>query len=113
MILSLPRINYAFALVIALVWTTLSFGAALSPAPAYANDHKVYYTAKLAQPAAEGRAIAGGVAWVCKGTTCVAPKASSRPLRVCRELQRDLGEIAAFTAKGEELAADELAACNK
>jgi hypothetical protein len=31
---------------------------------------------------------------------------------MCRELQRDVGEIAGFTAKGEALAEDKLAKCN-
>ena len=56
--------------------------------------------------------VAGGIAWTCSGTTCVAPKGTSRPLRVCRELQRDTSDVVSFTAKGEELGADKLAKCN-
>ena len=33
-------------------------------------------------------------------------------MRICRELQRDVGEIRSFTAKGEALDADKLAKCN-
>ena len=56
--------------------------------------------------------VAGGVAWQCNGTTCVAEKGTSRSMRICRELQRDVGEIVGFTTKGEALAEDKLAKCN-
>lgn len=71
-----------------------------------------YYTATLAAPADETRAVAGGVAWACEGSTCVAGKASARPLRICRGVNRKFGEVAAFTVKGTPLSADELAKCN-
>ena len=111
MTLSLPRSLNLAAIAVALTWTTLTFGAALAPTPAVAADAP-FYTAELAQPAQERTVVAGGVAWNCQGTSCVAGKGTSRPLRVCRQLQREHGEIAAFTAKGEALAADKLAKCN-
>lgn len=107
-----PRSTTIGAIGIALAWTTLSFGAAIAPTPAEARGDSVYYTAQLAQPAAQSQAIAGGVAWSCEGTACVAPKGSSRPLRMCRELNRELGEVSAFTANGEALDAEALARCN-
>ena len=76
----------------ALVYTGLSFGVATSSAPAIAAG-PAYYTATLAAPASESRFVAGGVAWTCEGTTCVAGKASARPLRICRGLNRKSGEI--------------------
>lgn len=111
MTLSLPRLTNLSAIALGIGYTALTFGAAIAPAPAHANPG-VYYTAELTAPASETRAIAGGVAWSCKGTTCVAGKGTSRPMRVCRELQREMGEVKAFTAKGEELEADKLARCN-
>ena len=99
------------AATLALGYTFAAFGAVLAPSPAAAQSG-AYYVAELAQPAEDTRTVAGGVAWRCAETTCVAPKASSRPLRVCRELQRKVGQLASFTAKGEALDAEALARCN-
>lgn len=110
-LLSLPRSINIGAIGAALIWTTVSFGAALSPTAAEAKS-TTFYTAELAQPAAQQRTIAGGVVWSCDGTSCVAGKGTSRPLRVCRELNREFGQVNAFTAKGEELDSDALARCN-
>ncbi len=112
-----PRSATIGAIGAALVWTSLSFGALITPAPAFAaNNGGAFYTAELAQPpsktASKTTAIAGGVAWKCQGTSCSAPKGTSRALRVCRELNRELGQVTSFTAKGEALAAEELARCN-
>ncbi len=109
--LSLPRTSRFFGLVFALAYTTLSFGIATSAAPLSAQGAP-YYTATLAQPADDNRAVAGGVAWNCAGTTCVANKGTSRPSRVCRGLAREFGEIVSFTADGEALAEDKLTRCN-
>ncbi|MFA6219650.1 MAG: hypothetical protein WC692_07695 [Erythrobacter sp.] len=111
MTLILPRSTSLGAIIGALAWTSLSFGAALAPAPAAAASEP-FYTAELSKPAEKDTVIAGGVAWSCKGTKCVAPKGNSRPLRMCRELQKENGDIAGFTTRGETLAEDELAKCN-
>ena len=112
MTLSMNRTGRFGVLAAALVYTGLTFGAATAPAPAVAAKSGPYYTATLAAPADEDRAVAAGVAWACQGTTCVANKGTSRPVRICRGLAREFGEITAFTAKGESLEADELAKCN-
>ncbi len=109
--LSLPRAGKLAILASAVLYTGLSFGVATGASPANAAA-PAYYTATLTAPAGETRAVAGGVAWACEGTTCVAGKASARPLRICRGLNRKFGEIAAFKVNGEDLAADELAKCN-
>ncbi len=88
----------------------LALGTTLAPIASQAAAP--YYTAKLATPASDDRAVAGGVAWACKDTTCVAAKGTSRPMRICRGLAREFGEITSFTAKGKELEADKLAKCN-
>ena len=111
MTLSLPRLTNLSAIALGLGYTALTFGAALAPAPATAASG-AYYVAELAAPASDSRAVAGGVAWSCQGTTCVANKGTSRPMRICRELQREMGEVTAFTANGEALEADKLARCN-
>ncbi|TAD72624.1 MAG: hypothetical protein EAY70_13540 [Sphingomonadales bacterium] len=108
---SLPRSGKFAILVSALVYTGLSFGVATSGAPLSAAGAP-YYSATLAAPASEARAVADGVAWACKDATCVANKTTARPLRVCRGLNRKFGEIATFKVDGQDLAAEELAKCN-
>ncbi|QIQ87834.1 hypothetical protein [Erythrobacter sp.] len=109
--MTLSRTNRLSIFVAALAYTAAVFGVAAAPAPAEAKDGP-YYIARLAQPAADERAVAGGVAWACKGDICVANKGTSRPINVCRDLNREFGEITAFTARGKELEADKLAKCN-
>ncbi len=111
MTFSLPRTGRFTVLALALVYTGLSFGVATSSTPLSAQTG-AYYTATLAQPADDDSAVAGGVAWNCRDTTCVANKGSSRPSRVCRGLAREFGEITSFVADGEALAEDKLARCN-
>ena len=111
MTISLPRFSRLSVFAMALVYTGLTFGIATAPAPASAQSG-AYYTATLALPASDNRAVAKGVAWTCQGTVCVANKGSSRPMRVCRGLSREFGEVMSFTAKGEELSEEKLAKCN-
>ena len=100
------------SMALALAWTATSF-TAIGPAPAMAqNPSNAYYRAELAQPAAERRIVAGELVWACNGTSCIADKGTSRPLRICRELNRKFGTVANFTAKGELLPAEDLAKCN-
>ena len=108
--ISLPRTGRFTVFALALVYTGLSFGVATSTP--LAAQGSAYYTATLAQAADDDRAVAGGVAWACEGNTCVANKGSSRPSRICRGLAREFGEITSFKVKGEEIEADDLAACN-
>ena len=107
----LPRSGKLAILASALVYTGLTFGIATGAAPAEAAGAP-YYTAKLTAAASNTITVADGVAWTCKGETCVANKTSARPLRVCRGLNRKVGEVAEFKVSGELLAAEELAKCN-
>lgn len=111
MSITLPASRRLAILASALVYTGLSFGIATSAAPLQAAGGG-YYTATLAAPADARREVLGGVAWNCEGNTCVADKGDARPLRICRSLARKHGEVASFTANGEELPAEELAKCN-
>ena len=106
------RLGAIGSMALALAWTAASFTAVV-PSPAMAqNPGKAYYRAELAQPASEARVIAGDLVWACNGTSCVADKGTSRPLRICRDLNRKFGEVTNFAAKGEVLPAEELARCN-
>ncbi|MDY7097084.1 MAG: hypothetical protein SXU28_03000 [Pseudomonadota bacterium] len=89
---------------------TVALGASLAPVTTQAAAP--YYTATLAAPAEDDRAVAGGVAWNCRDTTCVAAKGTARPMRICRGLAREFGEITSFTAKGKALSEEKLAKCN-
>lgn len=112
MIPSLNSSNRLGIFALALAYTGVTFGALTSPAPALAGNGGPYYVAELAAPTSESRTVAGGVAWFCEGTTCRAAKGNSRPLRICRSLQREFGEVVSFAAKGKVLAEDKLARCN-
>lgn len=107
------RLGTIGALGMAIAWTAATFGLAVAPAPANAQTpSKAFYRAELAQPASQPKAIAGNLVWACTGSTCVADKGTSRPLRICREVNRKFGEVVTFTAKGEALPAEDLAKCN-
>jgi hypothetical protein len=110
MALSLSTSARISTLATALVASATALGFVAGPAPV--NAAAPYYVAKLAAPASEDRAVAGGVAWACRDDTCVAAKGQGRPMRICRGLAREFGEITSFTAEGEELASDDLAKCN-
>lgn len=108
---SLPSAGKFAILASALLYTGALFGVATSGSPLEAAG-PAYYSATLAAPTSETRFVAGGVAWTCEGTTCVANKASSRPLRICRGLNRKSGQIANFKVLGQPIEAEELAKCN-
>ncbi|AWW72866.1 hypothetical protein CD351_00325 [Erythrobacter sp. KY5] len=108
--LSLPRASRIAVLASAIAYTSMTFGMAI--ATPVAAQGGAYYTATLAQPAGDDRAVAGGVAWICEGNTCVANKGSSRPSRICRGLVREFGEVTSFKVEGEDLDEAKLARCN-
>ncbi|WP_427964366.1 CC_3452 family protein [Altererythrobacter sp.] len=112
MTLSFPTSRRLSVFALALIYSTLTIGAVVSPGAAQARDNGPYYIAELAAPVDDNRTVAGGVAWSCKGTTCYAGKGNSRPLRICRGIQREFGEVTSFTAQGKQLPEDKLADCN-
>lgn len=109
--LPLPRTGKFAVIASALIFTGATFGVATTSTPLEAAG-PAYYSATLTAPASEARFVAGGVAWTCEGTTCVAGKASARPLRICRGLNRKSGEIANFKVLGQPIEEAELAKCN-
>lgn len=112
MTLSLPRTSRFSIFAMALGYTALTFGTAIAPTPVSAAQSGPYYSATLAVAADDDRAVAGGVAWACKDTKCVANKGTSRPVNICRGLAREFGEVTSFTARGKELDEGKLAKCN-
>ncbi|MEN7538342.1 CC_3452 family protein [Aurantiacibacter flavus] len=98
---------------IALSALTLAFAAAPQTAlMAQPQGSGAFYVAEIATPMDATRMAAGGVAWACEGTSCVASRGTARPLRICHELKRKAGAITRFTVDGEPLADEQLARCN-
>ncbi len=87
-------------------------GLALAPLGVAAQGEGAHFRAELAAPAAQARPIAGGVVWRCAETSCTAPRTGTRPLRMCRELHQELGQIVSFEVAGAALTAEDLARCN-
>jgi hypothetical protein len=92
--------------------TVLCLGMALAPLGASAQGEGPHFRAQLAAPAPQARAIAGGVVWRCAETSCTAPRTGTRPLRLCRELRQELGQIVSFQVAGVALTSEDLARCN-
>lgn len=113
MTLSLPRSFKPAAVVAALAYTTLTFGAAVTPAPTEAATGGAFYRAEVTAPAKDNaRPIASGMVWKCAGNVCTAGEGTSRPAIVCARLAKEVGPLASFVAGDKAFAAEELARCN-
>ena len=95
---------------VAVLTTALTFGATVTPAPAYAQSG-AYYRATLQQPVEKRTEIIRGGTFICSGTVCVGTKARSRPELVCERLGRAFGTVSSFSFNGKELDAEALASC--
>lgn len=95
-----------------LLLSSFALGLALAPAAVSAQAPAGRFVAQLASPAAEARVVAGGVIWRCQDTQCTAALNGTRPLRMCRELGRELGPVVRFEADGAALSDEDLARCN-
>lgn len=57
--------------------------------------------------------IIDGARWSCEGAVCTASGGAEQPAaRACRRVVQRFGAVTAFTYKGAQLSADELAVCN-
>ena len=57
--------------------------------------------------------IIDGARWSCEGASCTASGGTPHPAtRACRRVVQKVGPVTAFSYKGVELSADELAVCN-
>ena len=90
----------------------LALGLSLAPLSVAAQGEGAHFRAQLAAPSAQERTIAGGVVWRCVETSCSAPRTGARPLRMCRDLQRELGTVVSFEVAGAALSEEDLARCN-
>lgn len=68
---------------------------------------------KLKAPAKVVNLIHDGAAWRCTGEVCAAPQVKALPIgRACRKIAAELGALASFNYRGEDLDAAGLADCN-
>jgi hypothetical protein len=68
---------------------------------------------KLQAPSKAPTLIQDGAMWRCNGDVCAAPQVKSLPIgRACRKVAAELGAIAAFNYRGQELDAAGIADCN-
>ena len=68
---------------------------------------------KLKGPSKAPTLIQDGAMWRCNGDICAAPQVKSLPIgRACRKVAAELGAVAAFNYRGEDLDAAGLADCN-
>ena len=89
--------------------TTLIAASALSTA-AFAAEGAVL---KLKAPAKVASLIQDGAAWRCTADVCAAPQVKALPIgRACRKVVAELGAVASFNYRGEDLDAAGLADCN-
>ena len=87
--------------------------ALFAAAPAFAQSAASSATLADASKAPAGRTIIDGAAWRCDGAACTATGGASQPAtRACRRVVARLGQVSAFTWKGEALTAEQLAVCN-
>lgn len=57
--------------------------------------------------------IIDGARWSCEGATCTASGGTEQPAtRACRRVVAKFGAVTAFSYKGVQLSADDLAVCN-
>ena len=92
----------------------LFIAAALFAAPAIAQTPAATsLTLADAAKAPSRPLIIDGARWSCEGLTCTASGGSEQPAtRACRRVVQRMGQVTAFSWKGEALTAEQIAACN-
>jgi hypothetical protein len=87
--------------------------ALLVAGPAFADAPVSTAVLADASRAPADRTIIDGAAWRCEGATCTASGGANQPAsRACRRVVARFGAVTAFTYKGTELTAEQVAACN-
>lgn len=67
----------------------------------------------LKENAGKSQLILDGAIWKCLETTCRSAKVKAVPAeRACRQLAAKLGELTAFSYRGQDFSPETLAACN-
>lgn len=87
--------------------------AVLLASPAFADAPATRATLADASTAPANRVIIDGASWHCEGAECSATGGSAQPAtRACRRVVARIGKVTAFAYKGQELTAEQIAACN-
>jgi len=87
--------------------------ALLVAAPAVAQAPVSSAVLADASKAPASRTIIDGATWRCEGANCTASGGANQPApRACRRVVARFGAVTAFTYKGVDLTAEQLAACN-
>ncbi|NJC42467.1 hypothetical protein GGQ87_002762 [Brevundimonas alba] len=82
-------------------------------APAFAQAPVSSAVLADAAKAPASRTIIDGATWRCEGSACTATGgASQTAARACRRVVARFGAVTAFTYKGVDLTAEQIAACN-
>ncbi|MEZ5710140.1 MAG: hypothetical protein R3E02_12215 [Blastomonas sp.] len=105
---TLPKAIQQFAIVIV---ASLSALTMFSATTAHAQTGG-YFRAELASPVEKTVEVVNGVVWRCEGTSCTGTKSTSRPVNACARLARKVGEVTAFTVRGDAMDAEDLTSCN-
>ncbi|MEM1149614.1 MAG: hypothetical protein AAGI03_03540 [Pseudomonadota bacterium] len=73
------------------------------------------FTANLAEPVSERVTfVANSAVWVCEGETCVAELDRRSPtVRSCKQVAKEIGELATFASERGALDEGELERCNE
>ncbi|WP_419807446.1 CC_3452 family protein [Sphingomonas sp.] len=100
----MTRTTFAAVAVIAMLGQA---AIAAEPVPVRAT-----LTAPLAAPL---RVSSSAATWTCTGVSCTGPASNARlgDARGCRELAKAAGAVASYSGAGGEMAAEDLAKCNK
>lgn len=87
--------------------------ALFAAAPALAQAPASSAVLADASRAPAAGAIIDGAAWRCEGATCTANGGANQPAsRACRRVVARFGPVTAFSYKGVQLTAEQIAACN-
>lgn len=87
--------------------------ALFAAAPAIAQSPVSTAVLADASKAPASRTIIDSATWRCEGANCTATGGTSQPAtRACRRVVARFGQVTAFSYKGVDLNAEQIAACN-
>lgn len=83
-------------------------------APVFVASAAPSYVASFAAPAATAKLVSSERLWNCEGSTCLAGGDATSPAKnICVRIAKEVGAVTAFSAKGRDFTAEQVAACNK
>lgn len=88
--------------------------AATIATPGFAAAAATSYSVSFAEPAASAPFVSSERQWSCAGVDCRAGGEATSPAKhICARLAKEVGLVTAFSAKGREFSAEEIARCNE